>query len=233
MLVNVRVWGNEMSKFRKQAQRIIEVLSLKYGPIAGKFSNDADERGDSARELRVCEAFDVVRRENVVINLSKKNCTCAGGLHFIGLGSMPFEKLTEVLADKHRAFESVEIAMTSVKKQPRPVKRGNVLVLGPLEKSGTDPDFVILFVNPAQADRVLGLASFRGAEPFMYYPVCTICSTITNTLAKGGPEINFVSTFERRSGKWSSNELIITLPWKDFETAVESIPNSGFGTAQT
>lgn len=222
-----------MSKFREQSQRIVEVLGLEWLPIAGKFSDSADKRGDSARKLRVCEALDVVRRENVVLNLSKENCTCAGGQHFIGLSFMPFEKLAAVLSNGHKAYKSVDVAMASVRKQPQPVKRGNFLVLGPLDQFEDDPDLVILFVNPAQADRILGLASFKGAEPFMYYPVSNICSTITNTLAKGKSEINFVSAFERRAHKWSPNELIVALPLKDFEIAMESIPHSGFGTAQT
>lgn len=221
-----------MSRFSEQARRIVEVLGLEWKPIAGKFSDRADKRGDSVRKLRVCEAFDVVRRERGVVNLSRENCTCAGGLHFLGLSYMPLEKLGAVLADTHRAYESVDAAMASVRKQPQPVKRGNVFVLGPLDKFEDDPDLVILFVNAAQADRVLGLASFKGAEPFMYYPVSNICSTVTNTLAKGKPEINFVSVFERRTHEWSPNELIVALPLKDFETAVESIPHSGYGTTQ-
>jgi hypothetical protein len=48
-------------------------------------------------------------------------------------------------------------------------------------------------------------------------------------LAKGKPEINFISVFERRNGKWSPNELIVALPFKGFEIAVKSIPYSGFG----
>jgi len=51
-------------------------------------------------------------------------------------------------------------------------------------------------------------------------------------LAKGRPEINFVSTFERQMHEWSPNELIIAMPLKDFETAVESIPHSGYGKIQ-
>jgi uncharacterized protein (DUF169 family) len=86
-----------------------------------------------------------------------------------------------------------------------------------------------LFVNPDQADRIPGLVSFKGAEPFTYYPASSICSTITNVLAKGRPEINLISAFERRGGKWSPDELIIALPLKDFEAAVENIPHSGFG----
>jgi len=96
-----------------------------------------------------------------------------------------------------------------------------------------DPDLVFLFVNPAQADRILGLVSFRGVEPLTYYAASSICSTITNTLAKEKPEINFISAFERQGSKWSPNELIIALPFKDFEAAVESIPDSGYGMAQT
>lgn len=62
-------------------------------------------------------------------------------------------------------------------------------------------------MNAALADRVLELASFRGAEPFMYYSVSNICSTVTNTLAKERPEINFASVFERRTHEWSPNGL--------------------------
>lgn len=224
-------FGEDMSKFSEEAQKIVEVLGLEWKPIAGKFSDRAEGRGDSVRRLKVCEAFNVVRREGIVVNLSKKNCTCSGGLHFLGLSSMPLERLAAILTDEHKACESVDAAMASVKKQPQPAKRGNIFVLGPLEKFKDDPDLVILFVNPAQADRILGLASFKGAEPFTYYPVSTICSTVTNTLAKGKPEINFVSVFERRTHKWSPNELIVALPWKNFEAAVENIPKSGYGTA--
>jgi uncharacterized protein (DUF169 family) len=146
---------------------------------------------------------------------------------------MPLEKLAGILSG-HKAYESVDVALASVRRQPQPVKRGDYFVLGPLEEFDVDPDLVILFVNAEQADRILGLASFRGAEPFTYHPLSNICSTVTNTLAKGKPEINFVSAFERRRHKiWSPNELIVALPLRDFETAAENTLQSGYGTAQT
>jgi uncharacterized protein (DUF169 family) len=224
---------SEMSRFREKAETMVEALGLEWPPIAGKFADSADERGDNARKLRVCEAFDVVRREGVVINFSRENCICPGGRHFTGLESLPLERIATVWAKEHKAYESMDVAMASVSKQPQPVKRGDFFILGPLGKFETDPDFVLLFVNPVQACRILGLVSFKGAEPFTCYPVSNVCSTITNTLAKGRPEINFLSVFERRQEKWSPNEFILALPWKDFEVAVESIPNSGFGSAKT
>ena len=77
--------------------------------------------------------------------------------------------------------------------------------------------------------RILGLACFKGAEPFMHYSAGTVCSTISNTLAKGKPDVNLISTFERARHKWSSDKLIVTLPFKDFMTAMRSVDYSGYG----
>jgi len=101
--------------------------------------------------------------------------------------------------------------------------------LGPLDKFETDPNIVVFFVNPEQADRILGLTCFEGAQPFMHYPASSVCSTINNTLAKEKPDINLISTFERTKHKWSPNELIVTLPFKNFMTAARSVDHSSYG----
>jgi uncharacterized protein (DUF169 family) len=218
-------------EFEAEAKKTVETLGLEWTPIAGKFSVHAKETGDSARKLSICEALDEVKRKNLVLTLSKVNCSCFGGRHFIGLEIVPIETLAPTVAnDKHRVYESTEAALASMRKQPQPVKRGNFFTLGPLEKFETDPDLVFLFVNPAQADRMLGLISFKGAEPFMYYPASSICQTITNVLAEQKPQINLIAAFDRKASKWSPNELILALPFKNFEEAVENIPKSGYGT---
>ena len=221
-----------MSKFEEQAKQMVETLNLKCAPMAARFSATNEEIGDASKKLSVCDAFEVVRRDDVVICLSKKNCTCPGGRHFTGLEPMPLESLATAVSGKgHKVYASKKVALTSIKKQPQPIERGNFLCLGPLRKFKVSPDIVFLFVTPAQADRILGLVSFKGAEPFMYYPASSICSTITNVLAKGRPEINLISFFERKRGNWSTDELIVALPFRDFETAVKNIPNSGYGAA--
>jgi uncharacterized protein (DUF169 family) len=223
-----------MSRFETEARKVVEILGLRWTPIGGRFSATADDSGDSARKLSICEAFDVVKHEGVVLNLSAENCTCSGGRHFTGLEILPVETIATAVAKKeHRVYESVDAAVTSINKQPQPVKRGDFFILGPLEKFDKEPDLVFLLVNPAQADRILGLVSFRGAEPFAYYPASSICSTITNVMAKGRPEINLISAFERRGGKWTPDELMVGLPLKDFEAAVENIPKSGYGSSET
>jgi uncharacterized protein (DUF169 family) len=205
--------GAKVSKFELEAKKLVEVLGLKWAPIAGRFSNSGEEFGDSKKKLSICEAFDVVRHENIVLNISKENCACPGGRHFTGLEFMPLDIIATVLTKKgHTVYESKEAAAASISRQPQPVNRGEFFTIGPLRKFKADPDIVFLFVNPYQADRILGLASFKGAEPFTYCPASSICSTITNVLAKGRPEINLISAFERRGGKWSPDELMIALP---------------------
>jgi uncharacterized protein (DUF169 family) len=175
-----------------------------------------------------------VRRENLVLRLSKENCDCAGGRHFAGLEFLPLETIADALTKKgHRVYESTDIALTSLGGRPQPVKRGDTFTLGPLHRFETDPDIIFLFANPAQADRILGLISFKGAEPLTYYPASSICSTITNVLANEKPDINLTSFFERQRGKWSPDELMIALPLKDFEAVLENAPRSGFGATQT
>jgi uncharacterized protein (DUF169 family) len=223
----------EPHKFKAEAKKIVETLGLEWKPIAGKFSAHAEETGDSTRKLGICDALDVAKRKNLVLTLSKENCSCFGGRHFTGLEIIPIETIAPALTTpKHRVYESTDAALASIRKQPQPVHRGDFLTLAPLEKFETDPDLVFLFVNPAQADRMLGLASFKGAEPFTYYPASNICSTITNVLANGKPQLNLIAAFERRAGRWSPNELILAMPLKNFEAAVENIPKSGYGTCE-
>ncbi|MDH5267798.1 MAG: DUF169 domain-containing protein [Candidatus Bathyarchaeota archaeon] len=216
-----------MSKFEEQAKRIVQTLELQSMPIGVRFSERPDRRGVE-RRLRICEALDAVRRENAVINLSKENCVCLSGSHIIGWQALSLEEFAAFFLAAS-VYESRKVAEASVGKQLKPVYRGRFLVLGPLDKFETDPDMVLFFVNPAQADRILGLACFEGAEPFMYYPASSACSTISNTLAKGTPDVNLISTFERTRHKWSPDKLIVTLPFKDFMTAVRSIDFSSYG----
>jgi len=216
-----------MPRFEEQIKKIVQILELQGMPIGVSFSERPDTRGVE-RRLRICEALDVVTRENVIINLSKENCVCRGGSHIAGWQALSLEEFADLFLAAN-VYESKKVAEASVDKQLQPVYRGRFLILGPLDKFETDPDMVLFFVNPAQADRILGLACFEGAEPFMHYPASTVCSTINNTLAKGKPDVNLISIFERTRHKWSPDTLIVTLPFKDFMTAVRSVDYSSYG----
>lgn len=216
-----------MPGFEEQVKKIVQILELQNIPIGVRFSERPDERGVE-RQLRICEALDVARRESVLVNLSQKNCICRGGSHMAGWQILSLEELATLFLSAG-IYKSKKVAMASVNKQLKPVYRGKFLILGPLDKFETNPDAVLFFVNPAQADRILGLACFEGAEPFMHFPASTVCSTITNTLAKGKPDVNLISIFERTRHKWSTDKLVVTLPFRDFAIALRNIENSGYG----
>ena len=216
-----------MSRFDGQVKSIVQTLGLKSMPIGAKFSETPDRRGID-RQLRICEALDVVRRKKAIVNLSKENCVCRGGCHIAGWQSLSIEELSAIFLEAN-VYESKKVAEASLGKQPKPVYRGRFLVLGPLNRFETNPDLVLFFVNPAQADRILGLACFEGVKPFMHYPASSMCSTINNTLAKRKPDINLISLFERTRHKWSSSNLIVTLPFKGFVTAMKNVDYSGYG----
>jgi len=219
-----------MPRFDGQVKRLIQVLGLKIMPIGAKFSETPDRRGID-RRLKICEALDVVRREKVIVNLSRESCTCRGGSHIAGWQALSVEELSALFLEAN-VYESKEVAETSVGRQLKPVYRGRFLVLGALDRFETNPDMVLFFANPAQAERILGLACYEGAEPFMHYPASSVCSTISNTLGKGKPDVNLISMFERTRHKWSPDELIVALPFKDFNTALKSVGHSGYGNAR-
>jgi len=218
-----------MPELNTKTKHLIGKIGLKWTPIGVKFSDNHKETSQSSKNVSVCEALNIVKKENIMLTITKETCVCAGGRHFTGLETLPMETLAQALTAKnHRVYKSTNIAVASIGKQPQPVKRGNQLTLGPLEKFEREPDVVLLIATPAEAEKILGLISFDGAEPFMYYPASSICSAITNVLAKGKPEINLISTFERKAGQWSPSELILALPLKDYEAALENIPYSGY-----
>jgi len=59
-----------MLKFEKQVERIVQTLELQRMPVGARFSESPDRKGVD-RKLRICEAFNVIMQENVVVNLSK------------------------------------------------------------------------------------------------------------------------------------------------------------------
>jgi len=220
-----------MFMFEEHVERLVQALGLKSMPIGAKFSETSDERG-IGKQMRICEALDSVRRRRVIVNLSKENCVCRGGRHIAGWQALSVEELSAIFMEVG-VYRSKRIAETSVSKQPKPVYRGKFLILGPLVKFHVNPDLVLFFANPAEAERILGLMCFDGIKQFIHYPVSSVCSTISNTLAKRKPDMNLISTFERRRHKWPADKLIVSLPFKDFLTAVRSVDYSGYGKRPT
>lgn len=225
-----------MSKYEEQAQKLRQTLGLEWSPIGVTYSDDPDSRGSTNKQPNACKALERVLLENTIVNLSKDNCMCPGGKHYLGLEAVPLQALGMIWADCHKAFKSREIAEEEINKYPKPpAGKASFVVISPLEKVTSDPDVVIVFCNPEQADRVTGLIAYSSYEPMLFYPVSNVCFAMAIPVVTGKTHISFLSrhTREIHHLKIPSSELFVSTPYKDFEKAVQNIPNSGYGTAKT
>ncbi|HJW98184.1 MAG TPA: hypothetical protein VJ529_03570, partial [Candidatus Bathyarchaeia archaeon] len=61
-------------KFKAQSKKIVDLLGLKWAPIAGKFTVKTKKTKETLRKISICDAIDVVRREGLTVGLTKENC---------------------------------------------------------------------------------------------------------------------------------------------------------------
>jgi uncharacterized protein (DUF169 family) len=225
-----------MTKYEEQSEALKKTLGLEWSPIAVTWSDEPDERGSLDKQPSVCQVLERVKEENVIVNLTKENLMCPGGKHYLGLEVLPLPAVAMVWTKFHKTYESQEIAEKQLKKYPeQPIGNGKYMILSPLEKARADPDIVLVFGNPEQADRVAGLIAFSGCEvPLNFFPATNLCSVITNPLTTGKTDISPIARHARetRKLKTSHNELLISTPYANFEAAVKVIPNSGYGTVK-
>lgn len=225
-----------MSKYEQQAQILKQTLGLERSPIGVIYSDEPDSRGSLDTQPCVGKALEKVVLKGSIINLSKDNCICPGGKHYLGLEAVPPPMLAMIWTKYHKAFESQEVAEKQVKKYPQPpTGKAKFVIIEPLEKVTSDPDGVLVLCNPEQADRVTGLIAYPGYEPMIYYPVSNVCFNVAVPVVTGKTHVSFVSRHSREIYhiKVPHSELFISAPYKDFENAVQNIPNSGYGTAKT
>ncbi len=225
-----------MSKYEEQAQILKQTLGLEQSPIGVVYSDEPDSRGSLDMQPNVCKAVEKVLLEGSIINLSKDNCMCPGGKHYLGLEAVPPPMLAMIWTKYHKAFESLEVAEKQIKKYPQsPIGKAKFVIIEPLEKVASDPDGVLVFCNPEQADRVTALIAFPGYEPMLSFPVSNVCFNVAVPIVTGKTHVSFISRHSREIYhiKVPHSELFVSTPYKDFENAIQNIPNSGYGTAKT
>jgi uncharacterized protein (DUF169 family) len=224
-----------MTKYEEQSEALKKTLGLDWSPIAVTWADEPDERGTIDEQPSVCQVLERLKKENVIVNLSKENLVCPGGKHSLGLELLPFSMFAMFYTRFFHTYESQEIAEKQLKKYPEPPSgKGKYVILSRLEKAMSDPDIVVVFCIPEQAERVAGLIAFHGCEPLTFFPATNVCSVITNPLVTGKTDVSFLCRHARGVRKlWTShNELFLSIPYADFEAAVKVIPNSGYGTVK-
>ena len=226
-----------------QANALREALGLEYSPIAITFSDDPDPEGSVDKQVSVCKAIEKTLCNNAVLNLSKENLLCIGGKYYLGLDNLPLSVGVDIWTEYHKAFESKKVAKWQLIKGPKPPgfwpwtkrKKKQFAVISPLEKAKLDPHVVLICCNPEQADRITGLIAFSGHGPIKHYPANNTCMSIAYPYVTGKPIISFISQHSREMFKVKipSSNLFVSVTYNDIKKAVENIPHSGYGIAET
>jgi len=215
---------------QEAAREFEDTLSLDSCLIGVKYSNEPDPQGDTERKLAACEAIDVVRREETVINLSPESCNCIGGKYYLGLATVPREQIIRVVMDVHKMFASEQLAHKFLDNIPPPSGRGNFVVMAPFSKMSEEPALVLSVCTAEQANRIVSLLMYSGQQPFTYNLVSAGCTSLANSLITGEIDINFITDHARRRvPNFASHELIIAMPFAKFKEALDNIPHAGAG----
>jgi uncharacterized protein (DUF169 family) len=99
-------------------------------------------------------------------------------------------------------------------------------VVQPLEKFQTDPDIVIMIINPYQAMRIVqGYAYHYGvAKNIQFTGNQGLCSECTATPYEANDlNISLLCANTRFAAKWNENELGIGMPFSVFLTVTDGV----------
>jgi uncharacterized protein (DUF169 family) len=226
-----------------QANDLKMAIGLDNCPVAIRFSDEPDPEGSIDKQVSVCKALEKTINDNAILNLSGENLQCIGGKFYLGFSSLPLSVGVTIWTDYHKAFESKKVAGRQIMRSPKPPgfwpwtkgKQKQFAVLSPLEKTNLDPHVVLIVCNPEQADRITGLVAFSGHGPIMHFPANNTCMSIAYPYVTGKPIISFISRHSREMFKLKipSDKLFVSLPYYELTKAVENIPRSGYGVAET
>ena len=117
---------NTLFNFKSMSKKMTEWLGLKWLPIGVKFSNEHNEASQRPLNASICEALNIVKRENKSVTITRETCSCRGGRHFTGLEILPAEALAPaVTTQKHRVYKSGDVTDFYKQTAPTSEKRGN------------------------------------------------------------------------------------------------------------
>lgn len=212
---------------REMAKRFTEVLALENHIIALRYS--ARAQGEQ-RRAAACGALGMVAKEGATVTLSADNSQCPGGSYYLGLAERR-AGIEEFLVEEEHIFETYPLARRYFETLPEPPLGLRPYVnMCPLDEATEEPDLVIFTTNAAVAGRLLGLVAYS-RSPWQMHAFGAACfCAVTGPLMKDRPEVSFIDISARRRSPFTNEELLVSLPWQDCQTAHRNIDKSVCGT---
>ena len=224
-------------KWKKQSERLKDVLVLKGSPVSVTYSMEPDKRGEKGKSW-VCQALKDAR-DGEIVNLSRETSSCMGGTWHLGLGPKPageaYKAVQKFLVEGEKLFCSIAVfhRISALSPEP-PIGLADHVIFCPMEKAEMRPDLVLFICNPEQACRLITLATYcDGLSPRTEMVGAACHMAVSYPLVSGEINVSFLDYTARKMKKYGPDELIVSIPYHKMDNLVNSIEVCTAGTAET
>lgn len=223
----------------KKIKQLKNVLKIKNTIVGVKFT---EKMPNSCKHFRdtACTALARAILKNKMVVFDNKNFfqLCPGADYFLKLSNLKNNKVCNVYVKKEHVFADNKICnlfLSNLPKFPNELKN-KFVVIRPF-KSIDKSQIIILLVNPAQANRILGLLNYDQYEAVKFYPNQPTCLSLFAPLVTKKPHCNFLDYYDRyyqgkiNGGKiWPENKMIVSVTFEDFKKILNNLDKSPHGS---
>jgi uncharacterized protein (DUF169 family) len=211
-LQEIQSYGEDLSK----------LLLLRTSSLGVKLIEGEDEitegairpKKDRGIHLALCQAFAMSRRQKVTVAMLKEDHWCWAPL--IGFGMVdPPDFYLEGQTAFPRMVASLDRAKVLAATEPR-LERGRFvgIVSAPLEKSGFEPDAVLIYCNSAQLRTLLLAVKYQEGcrTESTFDPLDSCVHALVPVILTGQYRITFPDPGEYQRALAAEDEIIFSLP---------------------
>lgn len=180
---------------------------------------------DFKKRFAICQAFSVARRYGWAVALGVEDQSCPIGSVVLGFReAVPFYTEGNLCEGMYTASKEAG-ARSEAAVRRFELHQYVYLLAAPLNRTGFEPDFVLVYANPAQVMRLVHAALYRnGGSLVSSFSGRAECSeTIVNTMATGECQVVLPGNGERVFGHTQDWELAFTIPAARVEEVLEGL----------
>ena len=223
---------------KELSESIVRILHLETEPVAVTMYKDRAELPRRPQNIKqnFCQLVSIARYQGRGNSSVADNMICAFGAACLGLIETP-----EVISSGKAALgvytgnaEAARNFMGNTYKIGDTGKQYDGVMVQPLSEVAEDaePDAVIIYVNPAQAMRLIHSCAYDTGEKVTADTVAegAMCSCTGFAIAEQKPTVGFPCAGDRIFGGTQNHELVFTAPYKLVkEKLVENLKKTAAG----
>lgn len=212
-----------------------ETFKLKGEPISVTYT-DRKYSTDDENPYTVCKALLLVRNGKTIY-LTKKNCLCPGGAHYLGFAGTSARGIEGFLSRGEKLYSSIVTARIMLNRTeqlaPPPAGLMKSVILTPLSKVEKAPDLIVILGTPWQAGRISTLVGYDKGTLAPFVSEGSLCwSAIIYPLMTNNFNVSIGDITARKKNNYDDNELLISIPKSLVSGVLSNIKYCTAGTAK-